>query len=122
MKFFVFLTFSSLIILPSLSAHPTNPDNLKAINGKVIDAETGESLCGAEIRISGTNIITYSGFDGEFELKGLSENQTTLEITIISYKKRIIRNALLQDNLEFRLFPVENNNDPTPAVERNSKG
>jgi len=41
---------------------------LRVLRGRVVNAQTGESLSGASVTIKGTSIGTQSGADGMFEL------------------------------------------------------
>lgn len=61
------------------------------VQGILIDQDTGEPLSGAAIRVVGTDIIVYSGFEGDFSLQSLPAGIQEIEISFISYRKKIIR-------------------------------
>jgi len=83
------------------SFFPGEPDNVSyevrnyetsIISGKVEEFVKGEALTGVEVTVLGSDKSVYTNFDGEFVISGLNSNQDyTLEIRYISYKKKIIR-------------------------------
>jgi len=58
----------------------------ETVSGRVVDAQTGESLPGVNILIEGTDIGTATGPDGTFQLEAPSL-QETLIITYIGYQR-----------------------------------
>ena len=56
----------------------------RPINGKVIDAETGEGLPGASIIVKGTSQGTTTDINGDFTLNVPDEN-TVLEISYVGF-------------------------------------
>lgn len=67
----------------------------KVVEGKVIDAKTGEALPGATISIVGTNLGVIAQKDGYFKIPDLNFDNFTLKITYIGYypKKISIKRA-----------------------------
>ena len=59
----------------------------KNITGSIIDNETKIPIHGANIFSKSLNIGTSSKVDGSFILKNLSQNELTIEISMIGYKK-----------------------------------
>lgn len=64
------------------------PSKTVAISGKVIDKSNSETLAGALIRIEGTDIETYSDFDGNFTIKGILPDTYKIKCSMISYSDR----------------------------------
>lgn len=58
-----------------------------SIAGVIIDSASGEQLAGVEVRIGGTDLKTYTDFDGNFEFKGITPGEYQLITTYISYEK-----------------------------------
>lgn len=56
------------------------------ISGTVKDAKTGETLPGANIKVSGKAVGTNTDFDGEFTLKVTDNPPFTLEISMLGYQ------------------------------------
>jgi iron complex outermembrane receptor protein len=77
-----------------------------SITGTVIDAETGEPVVAATVRISGTGIGVMSGEDGRFELNVVRADDADLVVQHIAY--RLWRRSLdaLETPAEIRLTPV----------------
>lgn len=72
---------------------------LQNLTGKVIDNATGESLAGVEVRIYGTNIQTYTDFDGNFEFTNIPSGAQAVVANYISYQQ-MVKNVYVnnQDN------------------------
>ncbi|MEY8685057.1 SusC/RagA family TonB-linked outer membrane protein [Bacteroides sp. AN502(2024)] len=73
------------------------------VQGKVVDATTGESIIGANIVIKGTTIGTITDFDGNFTLE--ANVGSTLTATFIGYVPQEIK---LKDTQPLRIKLVEN--------------
>jgi len=56
------------------------------ITGVVKDAQTGETLLGANVKVSGKAIGTTSDFDGKFLLKVNDAPPFTIEISMLGFK------------------------------------
>jgi hypothetical protein len=66
------------------------------LSGKVVDKITGEALAGVEIKLMGTEIKTYTDFEGNFELKNLSTGAHALKVDYISYQN-VVENVFVKD-------------------------
>lgn len=66
------------------------------IRGKVIDAETGESLIGATVVITGTTNGTISDFDGNYSLSDIPAGNQSVTISYVSYE------TIQIDNIEVK--------------------
>ncbi|MCF8304603.1 MAG: TonB-dependent receptor [Bacteroidales bacterium] len=77
-----------LLVLMAMSLNAQE----RTISGVVSDAQTGETLPGANIVVKGTQRGTITGTQGEFELK-IPEGADSLVITFIGYQKSTIRIA-----------------------------
>jgi len=67
-----------------------SPANAISISGTVADLSTGEALTGVEITIEGTDIKTYSDFDGNFSFDKISPGEYSIIASFISYKKSLV--------------------------------
>jgi len=56
------------------------------ITGVVKDAQTGETLLGANVKVSGKAIGTTTDFDGKFSLKVADAPPFTVEISMLGFK------------------------------------
>lgn len=80
----------SLIFLSGISsaiADNTGEGAVKTVtlSGKVIDKTNHEKLAGALIRIEGTDLETYTDFDGNFTISGLLPDTYKVKCSMISY-------------------------------------
>lgn len=55
--------------------------------GSVSDSNSGELLVGVEVKIEGTNIKTYTDFDGKFTFNNVKPGDYKVVTNYISYKK-----------------------------------
>lgn len=60
---------------------------LLSISGNVIDEVSGEALVGVEVKIEGSDVKTYTDFDGHFVLDNLKAGQCKLVASYTSYNK-----------------------------------
>src|SRR5699024_655364 len=56
------------------------------VSGKLIDADTGKPLPGANIVINGTNIGTSTDLEGEFRLHNVPPGDHEISISYIGYE------------------------------------
>ena len=56
------------------------------VAGNVTDKSSHETLSGVEVRVKGTDIVTYTNFDGNFFLPALPAGTYTLEFNYITYQ------------------------------------
>ena len=62
------------------------------LSGHVKDLNTGESLAGVVVIMEGTDIKTYTDFDGNFIIKNLKPGTYNVVASFISYKKSLVEN------------------------------
>ncbi|MGQ1889570.1 carboxypeptidase-like regulatory domain-containing protein [Thermophagus sp. OGC60D27] len=56
------------------------------ISGSIIDELSGEILTGVEVKLCGTDIKTYTDFEGQFSFNRIKPGDYSVEATIISYE------------------------------------
>jgi len=83
------------IIVTLLSFALFLPFNLKAqstgaLTGKVVDAESGETIIGANVVIEGTAIGSTTDIDGRYTIRGIKEGIYTFVFSYISFQKQTI--------------------------------
>ena len=71
---------------------PATPVQTISLTGKVIDFNSGEALTGVEIKIEGTDIKTYTDFDGNFKIEEVKPGNYNIIASYISYDKSLIEN------------------------------
>ncbi len=101
------LTFSSF---KNETPGNTNSNTKTTIKGTIIDKCTGECLAGVKVCLDGTNIITYSDFDGNFEFNQINKDKEySITSTLISYRsnKYIKTEKNKQKNITIKLEHVE---------------
>lgn len=67
-----------------------------AIQGKVVDKNTGEALTGAKIVFEELGVTTYTDFDGVFSISGVKPGDYEIKTSLISYSDK---NASVKINL-----------------------
>lgn len=58
-----------------------------SLRGNVIDEVSGEALVGVEVQLQGTDVKTYTDFDGHFVIENLKPGQCKLVASYTSYNK-----------------------------------
>ncbi len=56
--------------------------------GTISDEVSGESLVGVEVKIEGTDLKTYTDFDGHFSFDGVKPGEYKIVTNYISYEKK----------------------------------
>jgi len=57
------------------------------VAGSIVDQNSGESLVGVEVKIEGTDMKTYTDFDGNFSFKNVKPGDYKLVANYISYQQ-----------------------------------
>jgi len=79
-----FLLISGIIAVYAGIGEGNAPKTV-TLTGKVTDKANHETLAGALITVEGTNIETYTDFDGNFTISGLIPDTYKIKCTMISY-------------------------------------
>src|SRR5688572_22618796 len=67
------ITLLALLLTMAQSLLAGNPGTaVMFVTGNVTDKSSNETLSGVEVRVKGTNIVTYTDFDGNFYLPELA--------------------------------------------------
>lgn len=67
------------------------------ISGLIVDEKTGESLAGVEVELQGTDLKTYTDFDGKFSFAGVNPGTYKVATSMVSYKQHE-SNSIQVDN------------------------
>ena len=57
------------------------------LSGTVADENSGEALVGVEVKIEGTDLKTYTDFDGKFAFNNVKPGEYKVVTSYISYQK-----------------------------------
>jgi len=101
-------TFILLTLLLSLNSLASNPvTGIMYVSGSVTDHTTNESLAGVEVRVQGTDIVTYTDFNGNYFLPELKAGTYTLEFKYPSYSQSsvIAKGEQRENQLNVELLP-----------------
>ena len=93
--FFVCLAFSSVVMVAQTT-----------VNGTVKDADTGETLPGANIKIENKAVGTTTDFSGNFVLEVSDKPPFTLEISVLGYKMKKVE--VTENNQTINVTLTEN--------------
>jgi len=63
------------------------------LSGTVTDSGTGELLVGVEVCIKGTDMKTYTDFDGRFTFQNVKKGNYDIVSSYISYEKQLMKNV-----------------------------
>jgi TonB-dependent receptor len=79
----LFLSLAAIISLMPITALGQATGQ---IQGRVVDAETGNSLKGASVRITGTSVQDTTDIQGQFSLSGIRAGSTSLTVRYVGYE------------------------------------
>ncbi len=86
-----------------------NTDNTAsvALAGTITDENSGESLVGVEVKIDGTDLKTYTDFDGNFSFSNVKPGECKVVATYISYQAcaETTSNTSKENKLDIKLKP-----------------
>lgn len=94
MKRIVTILILALVVLAANAKEketkPVAADNgntaTTVLTGSVTDINSGESLVGVEVKIEGTDLKTYTDFDGKFTFSNVKPGECKLVASYISYQ------------------------------------
>jgi hypothetical protein len=78
------MTVSALATQPAEPAAAPVANNI--ISGVVVDQLTGEALTGVEVQVEGTELKTYTDFEGQFAFDQLKAGEYKVKANLISYE------------------------------------
>lgn len=93
MKKVIFAVLVALVATSAFAEKVESKTDSKAesailsISGNVIDEVSGEALVGVEVKVEGSDIKTYTDFDGHFVLNNLKTGDCKLVASYTSYNK-----------------------------------
>jgi hypothetical protein len=90
----IFIAILSLILTVTVTAKENDAKNASTTDnaasiilvGSISDANSGESLVGVEVKIEGTDLKTYTDFDGNFSFNNVKPGEYKVVANYISYK------------------------------------
>jgi CarboxypepD_reg-like domain len=90
----ILIGFLSLMLTIAVTAKENETKNSTATDnaativlvGSISDANSGESLVGVEVKIEGTDLKTYTDFDGNFTFANVKPGEYKVVANYISYK------------------------------------
>lgn len=88
--FLLLFVFGTLVVnAKNDEGKANNSDNSATLvlSGSVADEISGESLVGVEVKIEGTDLKTYTDFDGNFVFENVKPGEYKIVTNYISYKK-----------------------------------
>ena len=96
----LFIAVLAIIALSSFTApkEETRNKDQTNITGVIKDAQTGETLAGVEVSIQGTDIKTYTNFDGEFSFDNIQPGDYKINTRLISYKNSQMKTISIENN------------------------
>jgi protocatechuate 3,4-dioxygenase beta subunit len=71
---------------------PAESNLTLTLTGQVVDFSSGEALTGVEVQLEGTDIKTYTDFDGNFEFDNVVPGKYNIIASYISYEKSLVEN------------------------------
>ena len=111
----ILIGFLSLMLTIAVTAKENETKNSTATDnaativlvGSISDANSGESLVGVEVKIEGTDLKTYTDFDGNFTFTNIKPGECKIVANYISYKPvtKTLEASAKNNELELKLQP-----------------
>ncbi|GAB4290009.1 MAG: TonB-dependent receptor [Ignavibacteriaceae bacterium] len=95
--------FRLVLFMMIISSSLNNAQQSGIISGKIIDAQTGEALIGANIFLQGTTIGAASDIEGNFIISGIPAGVYTLTASMIGYSKMTVTDVVVEDDKSVKL-------------------
>ena len=88
---FLLIFATTLVGAKDNDVKTTDTENTATLifTGSVADIASGESLVGVEVKLEGTDLKTYTDFDGNFSFRNVKPGEYKLVANYISYEKNI---------------------------------
>jgi hypothetical protein len=86
----VFIACASLAVFAEKTdskAETKSESTVCSLSGNIIDEISGEALVGVEVKVDGSDIKTYTDFDGHFVINNLKSGDCKLVASYTSYSK-----------------------------------
>jgi hypothetical protein len=83
---FLSLNFYSHGTMEKKTGESENIRNTVVVTGKITDGDTGEALTGVKIEIEGTEIRSYTDFDGHYRLVIPASSRFRVKYRFITYR------------------------------------
>ena len=65
------------------------------IQGKIVDAETGDPLVGAEVYVQGTQLGGLTDLDGKYRIDGVPAGARALRVLYLGYAEKIVSGVVV---------------------------
>ncbi len=88
-----------LTLLVTLWAAPATAQTTGKLAGRVVDAQSGESLPGANVIVVGTFRGASTDIDGYYTINNIPPGSYTVEVSFIGYRKLIVTSVQVRLNL-----------------------
>ena len=71
-----------------VTAETAKPSQCTSINGRIVDAESGEFLVGVLVKLEGTDKVAYTDFDGKYSFDQVPKGSYSVQVEYVSYEKK----------------------------------
>jgi len=94
--FFSAILFAAILLNAGLSSSVFAQDLKGKIAGKLVDADTGDPLIGANVMLEGTTIGISADLDGNYRLLNVAPGSYTLVVRMMGYTETKITDVVVQ--------------------------
>ena len=97
----------SLLLLSCLAVSAAAQSGGGRISGRIFNPATQQYVRNAEIRVEGTDLVTYSGDDGSYSIANVPGTEVALTVTYTGYDVATARVSLAGDRTVTRDFELQ---------------
>jgi hypothetical protein len=68
------------------------------IVGRVVDAEQGSPIAGAQVEVIGTTLATTTALDGRYAVQGVPSGPTSVRVRMIGFAPKVVTNVVVPES------------------------
>lgn len=77
----------------------------RLISGRVIDKQSGEALAGVRVQVRGSDIVSYTDFEGNYTLLADVKPRTEVELVMAGYASLTLNVSEISVENDAQLIP-----------------
>lgn len=109
MKKIIFAALIAFVAIPAFAVKTDSKVESKnesvsvSLSGNVIDQVSGEALVGVEVKLEGSDLKTYTDFDGHFVIDNVKAGDCKLVASYTSYNKNEKKLSINSNNNKVKI-------------------
>ncbi len=89
------VALASLLLGPGFASQPLVAQDVGRVVGRVVDAEQGAPVAGAQIEVVESNLITTSALDGRYALNPVPAGPVAIRVRMIGFAPKVVTGVVV---------------------------